>query len=56
VHAEDSEPELRWSVAVGMRRADDALVERVNAALSGLVTDGTIAAIYARYGVAHRRP
>jgi polar amino acid transport system substrate-binding protein len=56
VHAEDGEPELRWPVVVGMRRADDALVQHVNTALSGLVTDGAIAAIYARYGIAHRRP
>jgi polar amino acid transport system substrate-binding protein len=56
VHAEDSEPELRWAVAVGMRRADDALVERVNQAISTLLANGAIAAIYGRYGIEHRRP
>jgi ABC-type amino acid transport substrate-binding protein len=56
VHAEDEEPELRWPVAVGMRRADDAVVKAVNAALSALLDDGTLAAIYAKYGVVHRRP
>jgi polar amino acid transport system substrate-binding protein len=56
VHAEDSQPELQWTVGVGMRRADDALVESVNRALSALLADGTVAAIYARYGVAHRSP
>ena len=56
MHAEDDEPELRWAVAVGMRRADDDLVQAVNGALSHLLDDGTLAAIYARYGVAHRRP
>lgn len=56
VHAEDEEPELRWPVAVGMRRADDDVVQAVNAALSALLDDGTLAAIYARYGVVHRRP
>jgi len=55
-HAEDSEPELRWPVAIGMRRADDALVERVNGALAKLLSGGTIAAIYGRYGIEHRRP
>jgi ABC-type amino acid transport substrate-binding protein len=55
-HAEDSEPELRWPVAVGMRRADDALVQRVNKALATLLDNGAIAASYARYGVEHRRP
>jgi polar amino acid transport system substrate-binding protein len=56
VHAEDSQPELQWTVGVGMRRADDALVERINRALSALLADGTLAAIYARYGVTHRSP
>jgi polar amino acid transport system substrate-binding protein len=56
VHAEDDEPELRWPVAVGMRRADDDLVKAVNGAVSALLDDGSLAAIYARYGVAHRRP
>jgi ABC-type amino acid transport substrate-binding protein len=55
-HAEDSEPELRWSVAIGMRRADDALVQRVDQALSTMLGNGTIAAIYRRYGIEHRRP
>jgi len=56
VHAEDSQPDLQWAVGVGMRRADDALVENINRALSALLADGTLAAIYARYGVTHRNP
>jgi polar amino acid transport system substrate-binding protein len=56
VHAEDSEPELKWVVAVGLRRADAPLVDAVNAAVSSLITDGTIAGIYAKYGVDYRRP
>ena len=56
VHAEDSQPELQWTVGVGMRRADDVLVENVNHALSGLLADGTLRAIYSRYGVLHRNP
>jgi ABC-type amino acid transport substrate-binding protein len=56
VRAQDSEPELRWNVAVGLRRADDALLDAVNAALKALLDDGTIRAIYARYGIEHRRP
>jgi ABC-type amino acid transport substrate-binding protein len=56
VHAEDSEPELKWVVAVGMRRADAPLVDAVNAAVAALVADGTIAGIYGRYGVDYRRP
>ena len=56
VRAQDSEPELRWTVAVGLRRADDALIDAVNTALKGLLDDGTIRSIYARYGIEHRRP
>jgi len=43
-------------VGVGMRRADDALVENVNRALSAVLDDGTLRAIYSRYGVTHRSP
>jgi len=43
-------------VAVGLRRADTPLVEAVNAAVSALIADGTIAGIYAKYGVDYRRP
>jgi len=56
VRAQDHEPDLRWNLAVGLRRADDALVDAVNAALKTLLDDGTIRAIYARYGIEHRRP
>jgi polar amino acid transport system substrate-binding protein len=56
VHAYDAEPELRWNLAVGLRRSDDALVAAVNAALDKLIDDGTLARIYARYGVDYRRP
>jgi ABC-type amino acid transport substrate-binding protein len=56
VRAQDHEPELRWQLAVGLRRADDALVNAVNAALKALLDDGAIGAIYARYGIEHRRP
>jgi polar amino acid transport system substrate-binding protein len=56
VRAQDHEPDLSWNVAVGLRRADDALLEAVNAALKALLDDGTIRTIYARYGIEHRRP
>ena len=55
VHAEDEEPELRWPVAIGMRRADDALVEKVNGALAVLLNNGAISAIYGRYGITYRK-
>jgi ABC-type amino acid transport substrate-binding protein len=56
VHAEDSEPELKWQVAIGLRRADDALLAAVNGALGTLLRDGAIGAIYKRYAVDHRQP
>ncbi|MFQ5774880.1 MAG: substrate-binding periplasmic protein [Kiloniellaceae bacterium] len=56
VHAYEEEPRLRWTLAAGLRRADLKLVKAVNAALKRLMADGTIAAIYARYGIEHRPP
>lgn len=56
VHAYDTEPELRWDLAVGLRRADTPLREAVDAALDRLMADGTVSAIYARYGIEHRPP
>ena len=38
----ESMPELRWEVAVGMRKADDALVDAVNAALARMLADGVV--------------
>jgi len=49
-------PELNWSVAVGMRKADDALVDSVNEALDRLLADGTVRRIYASYGIEQRAP
>lgn len=56
VHAYDGEPELRWDLAVGLRRSDDALVDAVNDALTRFTRDGTLARIYAGYGVDYRQP
>jgi polar amino acid transport system substrate-binding protein len=55
-HAYDTEPELAWSVAVGLRRSDDALVDAINAALDRMIDTGTLAKVYAKYGVDYRRP
>lgn len=52
----ESVPELNWAVAVGMRKADDALIDSINAALVKLIDDGTVRAIYTRYGIEHRLP
>jgi len=56
VYAYDREPELGWTVSVGMRRADEALVDAMNKVLTKLLSDGTVRRIYARYGVEHRPP
>lgn len=56
VHAYDDEPELRWDLAVGVRRSDDKLVDAVNASLDKLIADGTLARIYEHYGVSYRKP
>ena len=52
----DSEPELTWTISVGMRKADQDLADAINVVLDHLLDDGTVAAIYAHYGVEHRRP
>jgi len=51
VRAYESEPELRWEVAIGMRKSDDAMVAAVNEALDRLVANGTVNRIYASYGI-----
>ena len=56
VYAYDREPELGWTVSVGMRKADEALVTAVNKVLTQMLNDGTVTRIYARYGVEHRLP
>jgi polar amino acid transport system substrate-binding protein len=56
VHAYDGEPDMEWTLAVGVRRGDDALVAAINKALEQLIADGTVRTIYARYGIEHRRP
>jgi polar amino acid transport system substrate-binding protein len=55
-YAYDSEPELGWTVSVGMRKADKALVDAINPVLINLLNDGTVDQIYAKYGVQHRTP
>ncbi len=56
VHAYDGEEDMSWTLAVGLRRADQAMVDTVNQALDRLMADGTIERIYAKYGIAWRRP
>jgi ABC-type amino acid transport substrate-binding protein len=56
VRDEESIPELHWEVAVGLRKADDALVTAVNDALDRMLADGVINRIYASYGIEQRLP
>ncbi|HEY2527695.1 MAG TPA: transporter substrate-binding domain-containing protein [Xanthobacteraceae bacterium] len=51
-----SMPELHWQVAVGMRKADDALVAAVNTALDHMLADGVVHRIYASYGIEQNLP
>ncbi len=56
VNLYEREPELGWSVAVGLRNADQALLSEVNNIVLPLLENGTIAKIYAKYGVEHHAP
>jgi polar amino acid transport system substrate-binding protein len=56
VHAYDAEPELRWNLAVGLRRADPPFREAIDRAIDRLMADGTVGKIYARYGIEYRPP
>ena len=55
-YAFDGEPGLGWEVSVGLRKSDQALVDAVNGVLERLIAEGTLTAIYQRYGVEHRAP
>jgi polar amino acid transport system substrate-binding protein len=48
--------DLTWDVAIGLRKSDAALQQAVSEVLDRLIADGTLTAIYAKYGVKHRIP
>jgi ABC-type amino acid transport substrate-binding protein len=56
VRIPDTEPALHWSVSVGLRRADDALLAAVDAAVVRLVEQPIPAQIYAKYGITYLPP
>jgi polar amino acid transport system substrate-binding protein len=56
IAAFDSDPDLNWNVVVGMLSPDDKLRESIDAALTALLADGTIARIYTRYGMTLKPP
>jgi polar amino acid transport system substrate-binding protein len=49
-------PDFSWNLAIGMIGPDDRLRQQVDAALGDMLTDGTVARIYARYGIELRPP
>jgi len=56
IPAFDNDPDLNWNIAAGLFSPDDKLRQRVDAAIEALLADGTIARIYARYGIELRPP
>ena len=56
IPAFENDPDLNWNIAAGLIRPDDRLRARVDAAIEALLADGTIARIYAGYGIALRPP
>jgi polar amino acid transport system substrate-binding protein len=50
------DPDLNWNLAVGMIGPDNNLRAQIDAALAEMLADGTIARIYARYGIETRPP
>jgi polar amino acid transport system substrate-binding protein len=56
IPAFDNERDLNWNIAAGLLRPDDKLRARVDAAIEALLADGSIAGIYARYGIELKPP
>jgi polar amino acid transport system substrate-binding protein len=52
----EGDGDLTWEVAIGLRKSDAALQKAVNEILDKIIADGTLTAIYAKYGVKHRVP
>jgi polar amino acid transport system substrate-binding protein len=50
------DPDFSWNLAVGMIGPDDRLRQQVDAALGDMLADGTVARVYARYGIEVRLP
>jgi polar amino acid transport system substrate-binding protein len=50
------DPDLDYNVAITLRNTDAALVEKVNAVLDALKTDGSLVRLFAAYGITYRAP
>jgi polar amino acid transport system substrate-binding protein len=51
VPPDEADQRLVWNIAVGMRKPDQALRDAIDGAIDTLSADGTLTAIYGRYGV-----
>jgi polar amino acid transport system substrate-binding protein len=56
IYPSDAGADLGWELTIGMRRADDLLIREIDAILLALLQDGSVARIYAAYGIEHRPP
>jgi polar amino acid transport system substrate-binding protein len=56
VPPDPAEPRLIWNVGAGLVKPDPAMQAAIDAAIGKLAADGTIASIYARYGVTLQPP
>jgi polar amino acid transport system substrate-binding protein len=56
ISAFDNDQDMSWNIAAGLLGPDDKLRQRLDTVIEGLMADGTIARIYARYGVELRPP
>lgn len=55
-HGYEPEPALQWSVSVGLRGADDALITAVDIAVARVIEQSIPAQIYAKYGIFYLPP
>ena len=56
IPAFENDSDLNWNIGAWLFRPDDKLRARVDEVIEALLADGTIAQIYARYGVELRPP
>jgi polar amino acid transport system substrate-binding protein len=50
------DPDLDYNVAITLRNTDVALLEKVNAVLDALKSDGSLTQLFGRYGITYRVP
>jgi polar amino acid transport system substrate-binding protein len=50
------DPDLDYNVAITLRNTDVALLEKVNSILADLQSDGSLAKLFAGYGITYRAP